>query len=438
MAGKISEYPSKTVFNDTDLYDCSTAGTASEQMTYLQLKTNLESALAFLASGDNVSDLVNDAGYLTTALQNGDVDLGYTASTRTVTNTAGDDTVLPLFTSTEAGLAPLSGGGTTNFLRADGTWAAAGGGGDSIYTASSFIGADRTVALDDNVTTGHTLVFEELNGSSMLLLNGSTGVFSLGLNATPSISSGSVTIGKNSSTFNGVSQGLGIAIGQGASAISINPAIAIGENAKWEDATGAGISLGYQAGVSTTTFGDGSIIIGVSAGGATVGIKSTAIGIRANASAQSAVCLGSDTDATGQNAISIGNNSVASGSGSIALGANSTASASNSILISSGSGIATNSVANSLGIGFIGDTSPIISFAQSAVNYINGSSGLVIGGTTLTGSEKLKVEGDTIVNGDCDATTYSVNGVAGAVGGTFTTITSITVVDGIITAISGS
>jgi hypothetical protein len=33
------------------------------------------------------------------------------------------------FTSTLAGLAPLSGGGTTNFLRADGTWSAPGGGG---------------------------------------------------------------------------------------------------------------------------------------------------------------------------------------------------------------------------------------------------------------------------------------------------------------------
>lgn len=32
--------------------------------------------------------------------------------------------ILPVFTSTLNGLAPLSGGGTTNFLRADGTWAA--------------------------------------------------------------------------------------------------------------------------------------------------------------------------------------------------------------------------------------------------------------------------------------------------------------------------
>jgi len=47
MAGKISDYPSKTVFNDTDLYDVSTAGTASEQMTFAQLKTELDSSLSF-------------------------------------------------------------------------------------------------------------------------------------------------------------------------------------------------------------------------------------------------------------------------------------------------------------------------------------------------------------------------------------------------------
>ena len=51
-------------------------------------------------------------------------DLSYTASTRLLASSTGADVTLPLFTSTEAGLTPLSGGGTTNFLRADGTWAA--------------------------------------------------------------------------------------------------------------------------------------------------------------------------------------------------------------------------------------------------------------------------------------------------------------------------
>lgn len=42
MAGKISEYPSKTVFNDTDLYDVSTGGTTTEKVTYSQLKDDLK------------------------------------------------------------------------------------------------------------------------------------------------------------------------------------------------------------------------------------------------------------------------------------------------------------------------------------------------------------------------------------------------------------
>ena len=55
------------------------------------------------------------------------VNLDYTASTRTVTNDGGTDAVLPIFTATEAGLVPLSGGSATDFLSADGTFKAAGG-----------------------------------------------------------------------------------------------------------------------------------------------------------------------------------------------------------------------------------------------------------------------------------------------------------------------
>lgn len=66
--------------------------------------------------------------------------LGYVASTRTVTSDTGTDAVLPLVSASNAGLAPSSGGGTTNFLRADGTWAAppSGGGGGSSYFPSGW------------------------------------------------------------------------------------------------------------------------------------------------------------------------------------------------------------------------------------------------------------------------------------------------------------
>jgi len=50
--------------------------------------------------------------------------LSYDAATRTIASDTGADATLPLVTSSEAGLVPATGGGTTNFLRADGTFAA--------------------------------------------------------------------------------------------------------------------------------------------------------------------------------------------------------------------------------------------------------------------------------------------------------------------------
>src|SRR4051794_4057154 len=48
-------------------------------------------------------------------------------------------TLLDVFTTSLKGLAPASGGGTSNFLRADGTWAApsGGGGGGAAWTSAS-------------------------------------------------------------------------------------------------------------------------------------------------------------------------------------------------------------------------------------------------------------------------------------------------------------
>lgn len=52
----------------------------------------------------------------------GVTNLSYTAATRVLASSTGADVTLPLVSSGNAGLAPASGGGTTNFLRADGTW----------------------------------------------------------------------------------------------------------------------------------------------------------------------------------------------------------------------------------------------------------------------------------------------------------------------------
>jgi len=62
--------------------------------------------------------------------------------------------MLNQFSSTLQGVVPASGGGTTNFLRADGTWAAAGGGGGS-YTFSTGL-TDLASIVTANLSTGFT------------------------------------------------------------------------------------------------------------------------------------------------------------------------------------------------------------------------------------------------------------------------------------------
>jgi hypothetical protein len=66
-------------------------------------------------------------------------------------------TLLDVFTSALKGLAPASGGGTTNFLRADGTWAAppgGGGGGANVGTATVDFGAFPGSSHASVVVTG--------------------------------------------------------------------------------------------------------------------------------------------------------------------------------------------------------------------------------------------------------------------------------------------
>ena len=87
---------------------------------------------ALLVAGANVTLSYNDAGNALTiaaAGGGGATNLSYDAATRVIASDTGTDATLPLVASATAGLAPASGGGTANFLRADGTWAAPGGGG---------------------------------------------------------------------------------------------------------------------------------------------------------------------------------------------------------------------------------------------------------------------------------------------------------------------
>jgi hypothetical protein len=78
---------------------------------------------------------------------------------------------LNVVTSALKGLAPASGGGTTNFLRADGTWAAppGGGGGGSITISQATIDFGTTANTPESVTT--TIADATVTSSSKILLS---------------------------------------------------------------------------------------------------------------------------------------------------------------------------------------------------------------------------------------------------------------------------
>jgi hypothetical protein len=89
--------------------------------------------------------------------------------------------ILPVFTSTLNGLAPLSGGGTSNFLRADGSWAAPGGSG-TVTSVALTTPAWLSVS-GSPVTTSGTLAVTATTGQTanqfLATPNGSTGAVAL-------------------------------------------------------------------------------------------------------------------------------------------------------------------------------------------------------------------------------------------------------------------
>jgi hypothetical protein len=83
--------------------------------------------------------------------------LAYTPSTRLLASSTGDDATLPLVSSGDAGLAPASGGGTSNYLRADGTWAQPPGTGVSASTLTHTTGSLAAGAIADFTLSSNSL-----------------------------------------------------------------------------------------------------------------------------------------------------------------------------------------------------------------------------------------------------------------------------------------
>jgi len=133
------------VYTRVEISAFSLTGTALEVKDEGAVVSAVSSGLNFVGTGVTVT-----GGPLTPTVTIPGTDLAYTAATRLLESSTGTDVTLPLVTTGDAGLAPASGGGTTNFLRADGTWAAPGGGGGSLSGTSSI--TVPSGAFDDTET----------------------------------------------------------------------------------------------------------------------------------------------------------------------------------------------------------------------------------------------------------------------------------------------
>lgn len=78
---------------------------------------------------------------------------------------------LNLFSSTLQGLTPLSGGGTTNFLRADGTWTAPAGSGGTVTSVALSGGTTGITVSGSPITTSGTITL----AGTLAIANGGTG-----------------------------------------------------------------------------------------------------------------------------------------------------------------------------------------------------------------------------------------------------------------------
>jgi hypothetical protein len=119
------------------------------------------------ASGGGTTNFLRADGQWVAPGGGGSTNLGYTASTRILTSDTGTDVTLPLFAtaSTDAGLVPGSNSlGTTYFLRADGTWAVPAGG------SASPGGSDTQIQFNDGGSFG---------GDAALLWNKTTNVLTI-------------------------------------------------------------------------------------------------------------------------------------------------------------------------------------------------------------------------------------------------------------------
>ena len=200
-------------------------------------------------------------------------DLTFTAATRTLASSTGADVVLPLVTSTTAGLAPLSGGGTSNFLRADGTWAAPAGGGagtDLTYdaatrTLASSTGADVVLPVATTTDAGLESAADKTKLDS-ITVDSATLVRKLVRN------NSGASIPKGSAVYQTGSSGtvITVALADASGEATALQTLGLTQETIANNANGYVVAVGELAGVNTSTLTEGQVVwLSETAGGLT-------------------------------------------------------------------------------------------------------------------------------------------------------------------------
>ena len=200
-------------------------------------------------------------------------DLTYTAATRTLASSTGADVVLPLVTNTTAGLAPLSGGGTSNFLRADGTWAAPAGGGagtDLTYdaatrTLASSTGADVVLPVATTTDAGLESAADKTKLDS-ITVDSATLVRKLVRN------NSGASIPKGSAVYQTGSSGtvITVALADASAEATASQTLGLTQETIANNANGYVVAVGELTGVNTSTLTEGQIVwLSETAGGLT-------------------------------------------------------------------------------------------------------------------------------------------------------------------------
>lgn len=166
---------------------------------------------------------------------------------------------LDVFTSALKGLTPASGGGTTNFLRADGTWAAPAGGSGTVTSINASGGTTGLTFSGGPVTTSGTLTLAGTLG----IANGGTGQTTAGaaFNAlSPITTTGDLIIG------NGTNSATRLGIGTNGQVLTSN-----GTTATWAAAAGGGSNY-YKDPVRVATTANGTLSTSFQNGSAVDGV----------------------------------------------------------------------------------------------------------------------------------------------------------------------